>query len=257
MCRQLDGLPLAIELAAVRLAVLSLEELLARLDDRFRLLRRGGRATGDRHHALQASMDRSYGLLDPSEQALLRRLAVFAGGWEVAAAEAICAGDGVDAEVVLELLDALLDRSLVYVHRPEGVPRYGLLETVRQYGLLRLERAGETAAMRDRLLLWCVALAEQAVPETQGTAHDLWLARLEREHDNLRRGLQWALDRNLGTLGLRLAGGLWPFWLRRGHRREGRRWMEALLALAPADDAAGMALRELALEGAARLAACD
>ena len=129
-----DGLPPAIELAAARLNVLPVEQLLARLNDRFRLLRRGGRAA-DRHQMLQATMDWSYALLAPAEQALLRRLAVFTGGWELAAAEAICAGDAVEAEAVLELLDVLLDRSLLYVYQWPGAPRYGILETVRQYGL--------------------------------------------------------------------------------------------------------------------------
>ncbi len=120
ICRRPDGLPLAIELAAARLHVLSVDELLSRLDDRFRLLRRGGRAAADRRQALQATLDWSYNLLDPAEQALLRRLAVFAGGWELAAAEVVCAGGEVAEEAVLELLDELLDRSLVYVYEAEG-----------------------------------------------------------------------------------------------------------------------------------------
>ncbi len=255
ICRRLDGLPLAIELAAARLYVLPVAELLTRLDDRFRLLRRGGHATGDRHQTLQATLDWSYGLLDPAEQALLRRVSVFAGGWEVATAEVVCAGDEVAAEVVLELLDELVERSLVYVYDVEGTPRYGLLETVRQYGAQRLERAGEMVVLRDRRLAWCVALAEQATTALQGGEQAAWLERLEREHDNLREALTWALDRGLSTLGLRLAAGLWMFWLRRGHRREGRRWLAALLALtADDDDAASRAVRASALEGAAWLA---
>jgi len=164
ICQRLDGLPLAIELAAARLHVLPVAELLVRLDDRFRLLRRGSRAIVDRHQTLQAALDWSYGLLDPTEQALLRRLAVFAGGWEVTAAEAVCSGDDVAAEAVLELLDELLERSLVYVYDAEGTPRYGLLETVRQYGAQQLERAGEAVAVQNRLLAWCATLAEQAAP---------------------------------------------------------------------------------------------
>lgn len=164
VCRQLDGLPLAIELAAARLHVLPVAELLTRLDDRFRLRRRGGRGAADRHQTLQATLDWSYGLLDLAEQALLRQLAVFAGGWEMAAAEAVCAGEVVAVEAVLELLDELLERSLVYMHAAQGAPRYGLLETMRQYGLQHLERAGEATAVRDRHLRWCVALAEQAAP---------------------------------------------------------------------------------------------
>ncbi len=249
LCRQLDGLPLAIELAAARLNVLPVEHLLARLDDRFRLLRRGGRSAADRHQTLQATLDWSYGLLDPAEQALLRRLAVFVGGWEVAAAEAVCAGEDVAIEAVLEVLDELLERSLVSVSTAGGAPRYGLLETVRQYGAQQLERADETEALRDRHLRWCVTLAEQAAPALLGAEQALWLARLEREHDNLRAALQWALDRGRGALGLRLAAGLWQFWRSRSHLSEGRRWLAAVLAL-PTDDDASRAARASALEGA-------
>jgi WD40 repeat protein/predicted ATPase/transcriptional regulator with XRE-family HTH domain len=256
ICRQLDGLPLAIELAAARLHVLPVAELLARLDDRFRLLRQGGRAAVDRHQTLQATLDWSYGLLEPAEQMLLRRLAVFAGGWEVAAAEAVCAGEGVTAEAVLELLDELLERSLVYVHDVEGTPRYGLLETVRQYGLQQLERAAEATPVRDRHLAWCVTLAEQAEPALLGAEQATWLAWLEREQDNLRAALQWALDRGHSALGLRLAAGLWQYWRSRGQYGEGRRWLAAALSQAAdeEEDATSRSVRASALEGAAWLA---
>jgi non-specific serine/threonine protein kinase len=254
-CRQLDGLPLAIELAAARLNVLSLEDLLARLGDRFRLLRRAARSADARHQSVQAALDWSYGLLDPIEQAVLRRLAVFAGGWELAAAEAVCAGEQVKAYEVLAMLDTLLDRSLVQVHEAGGVPRYGLLETVRLYGLQQLERAGETTQVRNRHLDWCVALAEQAGPALQGPEQVTWLARLGREHDNLRAALQWALDGGHCRRGLQVASRLGTYWLRAGHQREGQRWLEALLAL-PADhaDDAAVAARATALEAAAWLA---
>jgi non-specific serine/threonine protein kinase len=255
ICRRLDGLPLAIELAAARLNVLQVEEILARLDDRFRLLRRGGRSAAGRHQALQATLDWSYALLEPAERALLRRLAVFAGGWDLAAAEAVCAGEVVVAEAVLELLDDLLDRSLVYVHEMGGMPRYGMLETVRQYGMQQLERAGETVLLRDRHLAWCVLVAERAASALLGAEQIAWLARLDREHDNLRAAMQWALDRGLTTLGLRVAAGLGRFWRSRGHLREGQRWFAALLAPAAEDeDATGMALRASALEGAGWIA---
>ena len=255
ICRRLDGLPLAIELAAARLNVLSVAEILARLDDRFRLLRRGRRGATDRHQTLQATLDWSYGLLDPAAQAVLRRLAVFSGGWEVTAAEVVCAGEAVAAVDVLDVLDELLERSLLYVQQAEGLPRYGMLETVRQYGAQQLEWAGEAGAVRDRHLRWCATLAEQAAPALLGSVQALWLARLKREHDNLRAALQWALDRNLDTLGLRTAGSLGKFWLRGGHQREGRRWLGALLALAPhGEDAEGLAVRATALETAAGLA---
>jgi WD40 repeat protein/predicted ATPase len=254
ICRQLDGLPLAIELAAARLGVLPLEEILVRLEDRFRLLRHGRHSPADRHQALQATMNWSYDLLDPAEQALLRRLAVFAGGWELAAAEVVCAGDVVPSEVVLELLDELLDRSLVYIADVEGVPRYGLLETVRLYGLQQLEHAGETAVVREQHLAWCMALAEQSVPALQGPDQGTWLDRLARDLDNLRSALQWALDRGLTVLGLRLAGALGKFWLRAGHQREGQGWLAAVLRLPEEDDSAAMAARATALDAAAWLA---
>jgi non-specific serine/threonine protein kinase len=255
ICRRLDGLPLAIELAAARLNVLPVEEILARLDDRFRLLRRGGRSAAGRHQALQATLDWSYALLGPAEQAVLRRLAVFVGGWDLAAAEAVCAGEVVEAAAVLALLDELLDRSLVYVSDAAGVPRYGMLETVRQYGLQQLERAGETVLLRDRHLAWCAMVAERAAPALLGAEQIAWLARLDRDHDNLRAALQWALERNRSTLGLRVAAGLCKFWRSHGHLREGQRWFAALLASAAEDeDATSMALRASALEGAGWLA---
>ena len=278
ICQRLDGLPLAIELAAARLNVLPAAEILARLDDRFHLLRRGGRAAPDRHQALQAAMDWSYGLLDPAEQAVLRRLSVFAGGWELAAAEAVCQGplwgrqsptdveggslrkpaEIVSAHDVLSILDELLDRSLVYVRQLGGTPRYGMLETVRHYGLQQLERVGEAETLRDRHLAWCVTLAEQGARGLLGPEQAAWLGRLEREHDDMRAALQWALDRDLAVLGLRLAAELWQFWRgRRNHLRQGRRWLTALLAMAAdedEDDPTTMAIRAGALEGAAWLA---
>jgi non-specific serine/threonine protein kinase len=254
ICHHLDGLPLAIELAAARLGVLPLEEILVRLEDRFALLRQGRRTSADRHQALQTTMDWSCDLLDPSAQALLRRLAVFAGGWELAAAEAVCAGEEVAAADVLELLDELLDHSLVYVAAREGAPRYGMLETVRLYGLQQLERAGEVTALRERHLRWCVLLAEQAALALQGAEQAVWLTRLAREHDNLRGALQWALDGGLSTLGLRLAGDLGKFWLRGGHQREGRAWLAALLALPEEEGPTALAARALALDAAAWLA---
>jgi predicted ATPase/Tfp pilus assembly protein PilF len=292
ICRRLDGLPLAIELAAARLNVLPIEDILARLDDRFRLLGRTRHAATDRHQALQATMDWSYGLLNAAEQAVLRRLAVFAGGWDVAAAEAVCAGwlggsspvplvrvaqdsahpaaalvrvaqdeshlatsrdqgDEVEAAAVLELLDALRDRSLIYVHVTDEVPRYGMLETVRQYGLQQLEHASEMTVVPDRHLRWYMALAEQAASSLQGAEQEPWLARLEREHDNLRAALRWGLGAGAAASGaLRLAGALARFWLMHAHFSEGRHWLSEALA---ATGGTGME-RARALDGAGLLA---
>jgi non-specific serine/threonine protein kinase len=256
ICRQLDGLPLAIELAVARLNVLPVEDVLTRLADRFRLLRQGGRTAADRHQTLQATLDWSYDLLAPAEQTVLRRLAVFAGGWELAAAEMVCAGDEIEVDATMVLLDELLERSLVYVYDAGGVPRYGMLETVRQYGLQQLERVGETEQARNWHLSWCVMLAAHAAPALLGPEQAAWLARLDREHDNARAALQWALDRDLSARALELAVGLWQFWrTHRGHLSEGRRWLAAVLALpADEDDPTAMALRASALEGAAWLA---
>jgi non-specific serine/threonine protein kinase len=256
ICRQLDGLPLAIELAAARLNMLPVDELLTRLTDRFTLLRRGGRTAADRHQTLQATMDWSYHLLESSDRAVLRRLAVFTGGWDISAAETVCAGGLVPAESVLEVLDELLARSLVYTYAAGGAPRYGMLETVRHYGLQQLHLTGEMASVRDRHLTWCVTLAEQAAPALLGQEQIAWLARLDREHDNLRAAMQWALDRGLSTLGLRLAAGLWQYW--RLPVRDGRRWLAAALALpSEDDDATTRAVRATVLEGAAWLAEDD
>ncbi len=256
ICRQLDGLPLAIELAAARLNMLAVDELLSRLTDRFSLLRRGGRTAADRHQALQATMDWSYHLLESFDRAVLRRLAVFTGGWDVSAAETVCAGGLVPAESILEVLDELLARSLVYTFMAGEAPRYGMLETVRHYGLQQLHRTGEMESVRDRHLTWCVTLAEQAAPALLGQEQIAWLARLDREHDNLRAAMQWALDRGLSTLGLRLAAGLWQYW--RLPVRDGRRWLSAALALpSEDDDATTRAVRVTVLEGAAWLAEND
>jgi predicted ATPase len=254
ICRQLDGLPLAIELAAARLNMLPVDDLLTRLEDRFRVLRRGRHAPTDRHQALQATMDWSYGLLNPAEQAVLRRLAVFAGGWDLAAAEAVCAGPDIATPAVLALLDELLDRSLVYVYQSQGAPRYAILETVRLYGLQQLEHTGETDVARARHLAWCVALAEQSVLALQGPDQGTWMVRLARDLDNLHAALQWALDRRVTVLGLRLAGALGKFWLRSGHQREGQDWLAAVLRLPEEDDPAALAARTSALDAAAWLA---
>ena len=257
ICGQLDGLPLAIELAAAHLNVLRVDELLRRLTNRFTVLRRGGRSVVDRHQTLQATMDWSYRLLELPDQAVLRRLAVFSGGWDVAAAETVCAGEPVSGEKSLEGLDELVARSLIYVSLVDGVPRYGMLETVRQYGLQHLHLTGETARVRDRHLEWCVRLAKEAKLAVLGQEQVAWLGRLDREHDNLRTGLQWALRQGLAGLGLQIAARLWQFWRSRGYMSEGRYWFASLLALPADDDVVSLGVRASALEGAAWLAQDD
>lgn len=257
ICRYLDGLPLAIELVAARVNDLPLEGMLTQLEDLFRQPHRAGNTDVDGHQILQSTLDWSYGLLDEADQAVVRRLAVFTGGWDLAAAEAVCAGDSVRQEAVLEILDELAERSLVHAHVIGGVPRYGMLESVRQHVLQQLERAGETIATRDGHLAWCAALAEHASTALLSRDQVAWLARLDREHDNLRAAMEWSLHRGPSAQGLRMAAGLWQFWRNRGHLSEGRRWLATFLSLAPDNDvqnATSVAVRASVLEGAAWLA---
>jgi non-specific serine/threonine protein kinase len=232
ICSRLDGMPLAIELAAARLSSLPVEAIAARLDDRFRLLTGGPRTAMSRQQTLRAALDWSHDLLAEPEQILLRRLSVFAGGWTLDAAETVCAGDGIEEWEILDRLDALVNKSLVLLHEAgpdEEQGRYEVLETVRQYGWERLAASGETEEVRDRHLAWCMALAEQAEPQLTGQEQGHWLARLEREHDNLRLALGWARAQGKGELGLRLAAALWRFWDAHGHFSEGRSWLEPVL----------------------------
>lgn len=230
ICRRLDGIPLAIELAAARLRVLSPEQIESRLDDRFRLLTNGYRTALPHQKTLQATMDWSYDLLDPAEQTLFRRLAVFAGGFSLEASESMCSGGEIDAARVLDLLAKLVDRSLVAVEEIAVESRYRLLETVRQYSLEKLRDSGEELRLRRRHRDWCVALAEDAEPELHGPRQREWLERLDREYDNLRGAMEWSLANSEADEGLRLAGPLWWFWHVRGHFTAGRDWSERALA---------------------------
>jgi predicted ATPase/class 3 adenylate cyclase len=243
LCWRLDGIPLALELAAARLRVLTVEQVLERLEDRFRLLTGGSRTALPRQQTLRAAVDWSYALLGEPERRLFARLAVFAGGWTLEAAEAVCAGGALAAGDVLDLLTGLVEKSLAVVEVGEGgaggaagpaaAARYRLLETLRQYGRERLEERGEAEALRRAHAGYYLALAERAAPELRRAQQVAWFDRLEREHDNLRAALRWALDRGEAERGLRLGAALMPFWFRRGHWAEGRGWLEALLA-APA-----------------------
>jgi predicted ATPase len=255
VCRRLDGLPLALELAAARLDVLSVWELAARLDDRFRLLR-GNRAALPRRQTLQATLEWSHDLLDDAVRVLLRRLAVFAGGWSLEAAETVCAGELIAAADVLDLLAGLVRKSLVQVDVGEGATRYRLLEMVRQDAWTRFESAGEAEMVCRQHALHALSLAEAAEAAWDAPDHETWIAPLEREHDNMRAALRWLRDRGEYALGLRLSAALWEFWRRRGHFREGRTWLAEMLALGGDEeaDAQTMAARATALAGAAWLA---
>jgi predicted ATPase/DNA-binding CsgD family transcriptional regulator len=234
ICVRLDGLPLAIELAAARLNVLTVEAVLARLDRRLQLLTTGARDQPKRHQSLQAALAWSYDLLDEPAQALLRRLAVFVGGWTLEAAAAICGQANESAADFLDRMAVLVDSNLVRQGASGGEPRYTVLETIHEYATERLSASGEAARLFDRHLTYFLALAETSEPKLKSGEQLVWLARLEADHDNLRA----ALSRSLGTTGmgsdpavaLRLAGALAWFWWMRGHFGEGRRWLNLALA---------------------------
>jgi predicted ATPase/class 3 adenylate cyclase len=256
VCARLDGIPLAIELAAARVRVLPPQQLLARLDDRFRLLTGGSRTALERHQTLQATVDWSYALLTEPERTLFARLAAFAGGWTLEAAETVGAdpddadGDGIAADAVLDLLTRLADKSLVVAdEQPDGTARYRLLETLRQYARQKLaERGAAVDALRRRHAAHYLALAEQAAPHLTGPQQLVWLARLEAELDNLRAALRWSLDSGDAGAGLRLADALDRFWYLRRHQTEAGAWLAQLLAAPGPPDA----LRAAALGQAGR-----
>jgi predicted ATPase/DNA-binding CsgD family transcriptional regulator len=237
VCRRLDGMPLAIELAAARVRVLSVEQIASRLDRSFGLLT-GSRTALPRHKTLRATMDWSHELLSNQEKILFRRLSVFVGGFTLEAAEAVCAGAGLELDEVLDLLGHLMDKSLVMAEAgAEGALRYRMLEPVRQYGLERLDAAagpatsrGEAEVVWHRHVAWFLRLAEEAEPELSSPRQGVWLERLEAEHGNLRAALGWSLESEDARLGLRLAGVLGGFWYKRGYLSEGRRWLERELA---------------------------
>jgi non-specific serine/threonine protein kinase len=230
ICRRLDGVPLAIELAAARLRTISLDEIAARLTDRFALLTGGSRTALPRHQTLQATMDWSHELLPSSAQWLWRRLAVFAGSFELAAAEAVCSDNVLDQTQVIDLVTLLVDSSIVQVQESAGARRYQLLETIREYGLRKLEEARETETFRRRHLEWFLALARLAEPEWRGANQGRWLDRLEADLDNIRAALDYG--RGHGDRvddGLTLASALWLLWHSRGHIGESRQWLSSLL----------------------------
>jgi predicted ATPase/DNA-binding CsgD family transcriptional regulator len=235
LCARLDGLPLAIELAAARVKLMSPQALLARLGSRLRLLTGGGRDLPARQQTLRGTIDWSYNLLEPDECVLFARLAVFAGGCGLEAAEAVC---NVDQDLSLDVLDGLallVDHNLLrQTEGPEGEPRFGMLETIREYAAERLDMSGDAETVRRQHARYYLALAEQAEPELIGPQQRVWFERLEREYDNLRAALGWALDRDQAELGLRLAAALWRFWQVRGHLGEGQAWLERALACWPA-----------------------
>jgi non-specific serine/threonine protein kinase len=232
ICRRLDGIPFAIELAAARVKVLAVEQIRAKLDDRFRLLTGGSKAALPRQQTLRATIQWSYDHLHPEEQQLMRALAVFSGGWTLEAATAIT-GVSDDEFEVLDHLTRLVDKSLVVVeHLRGGESRYRYLETVRQYALERLLEAGESEAVRDRHIGYFCNFAEQAEPHMRGRDQAEWIRKLGAEHENLLAALAWREDpEGEPELAMRLGAAVWRFWLNGGHLGLGRRLLEDLLAL--------------------------
>ncbi|MGH3441270.1 MAG: ATP-binding protein, partial [Nitriliruptorales bacterium] len=233
VCRELDGIPLAIELAAARVPFLGVRGLLDRLDDRFRVLTSGRRTRVPHHQTLRAAIDWSDRLLDETERLLFARLSVFSASFDLEAAEAVCGWGGIAADDVLDVLGRLVDRSLVTVMASGGQVRYRLLDTIRRYARERLEEVGETRPMRRRHAEYHRELARQGALALRGSAQLQWRDRLTAVTDDLRAALAWAGSNGDGELLLELAAGLWDFWVRFGHLLEGHRWVTVALEACP------------------------
>ncbi|PZR97823.1 MAG: hypothetical protein DLM69_09330 [Candidatus Chloroheliales bacterium] len=257
ICQQLDGIPLAIELAAPLVKALSVEQIARRLEHRFRLLRSSDSAAPTRQQTLRASLQWSYDLLNEPERTLLRRLAVFGGGWSLEAAEVICAGDfssySLQSEDVLNLLIQLVNKSLVQANEQDGAARYTMLETIRQFAAELLVAHGEEQPLRQRHASLYLALAEQATRELSGPQQQDWLDHLELELGNIRTALGWYLRAGMAEYALRMVVAMWWFWLVSDHHPEGRLWMEAVLRM-PSE---ALALRAKALIGLGNLHVVD
>lgn len=239
ICARLDGLPLAIELAAARAALLSPRMLLARLDRRLTLLTDGPRDLPERQRTLRATIDWSYHLLDLGEQLLFGRLAVFAGSWGLALAEAVVGAVGSLSVSTLDGLQALIDKHLIQrVEGSDGDARFAMLETLREYALERLAERGEAQAAQQAHARAYLALAEAAAPALHGPEQIRWFDRLDEEHANLRVALTWLLTTGDTAVALRLGGALYWFWHVRGHFAEGRTWLERALAAVPSSTSA-------------------
>jgi predicted ATPase/class 3 adenylate cyclase len=231
ICQRVDGIPLAIELAAARVRMLSVDQIAVRLDDVFQLLVGGSRSSVPHHQTLKALIDWSYDLLTPAEKTLLVRLSVFSGGWDLQAAEAIGSGDEIDTSQVLDLMTQLKDKSLILIEAVNsGENRYRMLETLRQYASKRLLEVEEYPSVNRRHLEYYSYLAEQAAPHLWEKDQPAWIQRLTIENDNLRGALRWAFDREQALdeeveSGARMAAALWNFWYAIGTIKEGANWL--------------------------------
>ena len=246
VCGRLEGIPLAVELAAARVGTLSVEQISERLEGSLELLTHGGRTAMLRQRTLKGTLDWSHDLLSEPERVLFRRLSVFAGGWTLEASEAVASKEDVEEEEVLDLLSGLVEKSLVVAEPSEQQrARYRLLEPVKQYARAKLAEGNEGRAVRRRHADFFLTLTEDAEPKLRGPEGISWLPRLKSEHDNLRAALAWALEGEEAELALRLAGSLWIFWHAHGQLGEGRKWLEAALTK---DTRASVAARVKALQ---------
>ena len=231
VCRKLDGIPLAVELAAARMDVLTLAQIAERLGRALGILSGGGQPMEPRHRTLRATLRWSYDLLSEPERRLFARLSVFAGGFSLEEAEAVGAGEGIEQTAVVEPFLALVDKSLVVAESTrDGTMRFRMLEPVRQYGQEHLGASGEVEQVRRQHAEYFLALAEEAEPRLRGPEQAAWFRQLDVENDNLRAALSWALEQGEEELALRLSGALGDYWNMYGHLNEGRRWLEAALA---------------------------
>jgi len=229
VCRRLGGIPLAIELAAARLSVLTAEQLAERLGDVFRVLPTGSRRAAPRQRTLWATVDWSYKLLSERERSVFRRCGVFVGGWSLESAETVCAGDSIEVTAVLDLIAQLVSKSLVVGEERRRAERYRMLEPIRQFAVEELTADDAATAVRDRHLAWLVELGERAERELWGPQQLEWLEQLELEHDNIRAALEWGRASGQWESMLRLAAALARFWDVRGFLTEGYGWLSAAL----------------------------
>lgn len=241
LSKQLDGIPLAIELAAARVGLLTPVEIADRLEDRFSFLTGGALSSFPRHRTLRAAVDWSYALLTPEEQALLCRLAVFAGGWTLEAAQIVCAGDGIPENAVLDHLNALVNKSLVVAERRTGAQamRYRFLETLREYAVEALRERGKADTYRRRHADYYASVAYSAEPHLKGADQYLWWRRLDEDTANLNRAMETLLQEDLESA-LRVGVAVWRFWAQAGRLGEGRSWLERVLERVATSDAAGL-----------------
>jgi predicted ATPase/DNA-binding SARP family transcriptional activator/DNA-binding CsgD family transcriptional regulator len=231
ICHRLEGIPLAIELAAARVATLSTEQISERITESLKLLTSSTKTQMPKQRTLSGALDWSHKLLSEDEKQLFGRLSVFARGWTLEAAEAVGAGAGLEQDDIVEVLSGLVDKSLVVAEASEGGGvRYRMLEPIRQYASEKLKEGSEGDEVRRRHAGFFLALAEEAEPRLRTPEDREWLELLEREHDNLRAALSWALERGEVDLALRLAGALGMFWFTQGYLGEGREWLETALA---------------------------